>query len=219
MQSEPTPTKTIRIMIVDDHPVISQGLKQILEKDERLQGVGLAKDLASLLHTYSTLSPDVVLMDVAMPQADGITATQVLLEQHPDATVLMLTSHDDDETIVAALDAGARGFLMKKAEVNEIINAIIATSNGKRSISPEALEALIRAKTTAKHPDDELTERELEVLRLMATGLTNPQIADRLHLTVSTVKFHIGLIFKKLEVSTRTEAVTKAIQNKLVSPE
>lgn len=219
MQSKLTPEETIRIMIVDDHPLVSQGLKEILEKDARIQVVGLAKDLAGLLHIYASHLPDVVLMDVAMPQTDGIAATQILLERHPDAAVLMLTSYDDDETIVAALDAGAKGFLMKKAEVNEIINAIIATSSGKRSLSSEALEALIRARTASKHPDDELTERELEVLRLMTAGLTNPQIAAQLHLTVSTVKFHVGLIFRKLQVSTRTEAVTKAIQSKRVRPE
>ena len=215
MQLSLEPGEIIRVVVMDDHPLVSQGLKEILEKDKRIQVVGQVAGLADLLSVYEKDSPDVILMDVSMPQMDGIAVTRALLERYPDAAVLVLTSYGDDETVVAAIDAGARGFLLKKAEVNEMINAVVATYQGKRSLSSEALEALIRAKANPKHPDDELTEREMEVLQLMTQGLTNPQIAEELHVTVSTVKFHVGLVLKKLQVSTRTEAVSKAIRNNL----
>lgn len=216
MESQLIPGETICVVVVDDHPLVSQGLKGILEKDARIQVVGLAKDLAGLLSIYETHAPDVVLMDVAMPEMDGITVTRALVERYPEASVLMLTSYEDEETIVAALDAGAKGYLLKKAEVNEMVNAVVATFQGKRSLSPDALEALIRAKTTPRHPDDELTERELDVLQRMIQGMTNPQIAKSLNISISTVKFHVGAIFKKMNVTTRTEAVSKAVQEKLV---
>lgn len=205
----------IRVAIVDDHPVVRQGLKELLDKDARIQVVGLAKNLQTTLNVYEMHSPDVILMDVAMPDMSGVEVTRALLERHPEAVVLMLTSYEDDETVLAALDAGARGYLLKKAEIKEMVDAIAATYAGKRSLSPDALEALIRAKTNPKHPDEELTERELEVLRLIVDGMTNPQIADSLCIAMSTVKFHVGSVFKKLNVSTRTEVVRKAIEEKL----
>lgn len=216
MDTQVTDGEVIRVVIVDDHPLVAHGLKEILEKHGSIQVIGSAKDLPGLLSIYQTQPPDVVLMDVAMPQQDGIAVTRALLEQHPDAAVLMLTSYEDEATVVAALDAGAKGFLLKKAEVNEMISAIQATFQGKRSLSPDALEALIRARTTTRHPNDELTEREQDVLQLLVQGMTNPQIAGQLHITISTVKFHVGAIFKKLDVSTRTEAVSKAVHDKLI---
>lgn len=217
MESQLSVDNVIRIVIVDDHPVVRQGLKEILDKDSRIRVVGLAKNLQTTLHVYEAQAPDVVLMDVAMPDMNGVEVTRALLEKHPEAVVLMLTSYEDDDTVLAALDAGARGYLLKKAEIKEMVDAITATYAGKRSLSPDALEALIRVKTNRKHPDEELTEREMEVLQLMVQGMTNPQIADRLCIAMSTVKFHVGSVFKKLHVSTRIEAVRKTIEEKLIN--
>lgn len=206
----------IRVAIVDDHPLVRQGLKEILEKSGDIHVVGLAKNLQTILSIYETSPPDVILMDVAMPHMSGIEVTQAIIEKYPEAKILILTSYEDADTVLAALHAGARGFLLKKAEVKEMVDAIVATYNGKRSLSPDALELLIRLKANPPHPDKQLSERELDVLKLMVEGLTNPQIANRLTIALSTVKFHIGAIYRKLEVATRTEAVRKAIQEKLI---
>lgn len=207
----------IKVLIVDDHPAVRHGLAAVLNKFDDISVIGVAAHGAKALDLCRQNAPDVALIDMLMPQMDGVETITAMKADFPDVAAIMLTHSDRNEAVVKAMDAGAIGYLVKDAEVTEIADAIRAAAAGKRTLSPEALEALIRARTTPQpHPDNQLTDRELDVLRLMARGLKNPEIAEALIISLSTVKFHIGMIFKKLDVSTRTEAVVKALQDGLV---
>lgn len=204
-------TDVIRVALVDDHPLIRESMSFLLSRCEQIRLVGAAWDYQGILHICESECPDVILMDINMPAMDGIEMTQCLLQRYPDLAVLMLTNLDDKSTLFSALEAGARGYLLKNTEINEIIEAIHITYQGKRALSPEMLETLIRHKPNPVHSDDQLTDREYEVLQLMCQGMTNSQIAERLYISASTVKYHNGKIYKKLQVSTRTQAISKAI--------
>jgi len=206
----------IRIVIVDDHPAVVWGLKAIFDGFDDLEVVGQAENGAQAVRLCQEQRPHVVLMDLAMPEMDGIEATRRLLAANPEIHVLMLTSSDQDQHVAAALDAGATGYLVKNAGIKDTVNAIRAAYAGKRSLSPEALEGLIRIKTSPVPIQEPLSVREREVLLLITQGLSNPQIANQLSLSLSTVKFHIGSLFKKLNISNRAEAVAKAFEQDLV---
>lgn len=208
---------TIHIIIVDDHPAVRLGLEAILNKFNDIAVIGVADSGQHALALCHREVPDVALVDMFMPHMDGIQTIQAMHQEFPQIRILVLTQSDRDETVVKAMDAGAMGYLVKDAEINAIADAIRAASQGKRTLSPGALEAIIRSKTAPQpHPDNQLTDREREVLHLMVKGLKNPQIAKELFVSLSTVKFHISMIFKKLEVTTRTEAVVKAIDSGIV---
>lgn len=203
----------IQALIVDDHPAVREGLRAVLDKFDEIRVIGVADSGERALDFCRRNPLDVALVDLYMPGMDGIETIKRLKTEFPHISIVMLTHSDRDDNIINAIDAGAIGYLVKDAEIIEIAHAIRAAASGKRTLSPDALEALIRAHTSPRvHPDSHLTEREYEVIRLMVQGLKNPQIAEELFITLSTVKFHISMIFKKLNVATRTEAVVKVME-------
>jgi DNA-binding NarL/FixJ family response regulator len=210
--------QTIGVLIIDDHPTVRLGLEAILNRFDDIKVLATAESGQTGIQRYRECHPGVVLVDVYMPGMDGIETIAALTRDFPECRAIALTQAQDEKTIVRAIGAGALGYLVKSAEVITIAAAIRAAAAGQRWLSPEVLEAIIRVKTTPPPPDTELTDREREILSLMVRGLKNPQIAENTHISVSTVKFHIGIIFKKLGVQTRTEAVVRALEKGLVSP-
>jgi two-component system, NarL family, response regulator LiaR len=211
----------IRVLIVDDHAVVRSGLSAFLSVCDDLELVGEAAGGAEAIKACAERCPDVVLMDLVMPDVDGATATRAIREACPQIQVIALTSFREDDLVQGALQAGAIGYLLKNVSADELANAIRAAHAGRPTLSPEATQALIHATThpaqpTGFQPGDDLTDRERDILVLMVQGLSNPQIADRLVVSRSTVKFHVSNILMKLNAATRTEAVAMAIQRKLV---
>ena len=209
---------TIRIMIVDDHSVVRQGLRMFLRWDSDLEVVGEAQDGAEALRLARQLQPDVVLMDLLMPVMDGIAATTAIRQELPDTEVLALTSVLEDTLVVGAVRAGAIGYLLKDTQAPELCRAIKAAAAGQVQLTPRAAARLMQAINTPKNPES-LTERELEVLRLLAQGQANKQIAAGLHIAEKTVKIHVSNILSKLGVQSRTQATLYAIRTGLVSPD
>src|SRR5512135_1719270 len=213
-RTEP-PSNGIRVMVVDDHAVVRSGLKTFLSVIPDLQLVGEAAGGEEAVVRCGLLSPDVVLMDLMMPGMDGVTATRNIREKFPHVKVLALTSFEEDKLVQDALRAGAIGYLMKTVTARELAAAIRAAREGKMTLSPEAAQALVRAKTASREAN-ELTEREREVLKLMVDGMDNAEIASTLVVSLSTVKYHISNILSKLGVENRVAAVTTAIHKNLV---
>jgi NarL family two-component system response regulator LiaR len=205
----------IRVMLVDDHAVVRSGLGAFLSVMPDLELVGEAENGDEAVVRCGLLKPDVVLMDLIMPGMDGVTATRLIREKYPSVRILALTSFQEDALIKGVLQAGAAGYLMKNISARELAGAIRSAYQGKMTLSPEAAEALIHAQVQAREAE-EFTQREREVLKLMVDGLSNAEIADKLVVSLSTVKFHIGNILMKLGVENRVAAVTLAIQKKLV---
>lgn len=209
--------QTIGVLIIDDHPTVRLGLEAILNRFDDLRVLATADSGQTGIQRYRECHPDVVLVDVYMPGMDGIETIAALMRDFPECRAIALTQAQDEKTIVRAIEAGALGYLVKSAEVTTIAAAIRAAAAGRRWLSPEALEAIIRVKTAPPPlPDTELTDREREILSLMVRGLKNPQISEIVHISVSTVKFHVGVIFKKLGAQTRTEAVVLALTKGIV---
>jgi NarL family two-component system response regulator LiaR len=208
--------RSIRVLIADDHTVVREALALLLSTFPDLEMVGEASDSAQAIDFCAACSPDVVLMDLVMPGIDGVTAIRAIRQQHPMVKILALTSFNEENLIQAALEAGAIGYLMKNISATELADAIRAAYGGKPTLAPEATQALIRAATRPPEPGHDLTEREREVLKLLAKGLSNAQIADYLQVSPHTIRNHVSRIFSKLNVSSRTEAATLAIQYKIV---
>ena len=209
----------IRILICDDHTVVRDGLTAMLEREEDFEVVGRASNGLEAVERAPALRPQVVLMDLRMPELDGVQAMRQLSEQLPELKFIVLTTYDTDEYIFDALDAGAKGFLLKDTSREELFRAIRAVSRGESLIEPEvASKVLDRLAQLSRQeqPSTLLSGRESEVLQAMATGAANKQIALELSITESTVKTHVANIFHKLEASGRTEAVTKALQMGLI---
>ncbi len=207
----------IRVVVVDDHELVRSGLGSILQLYADIELVGQAESGEAAVSVCRELRPDVVLMDIVMPGMNGITATTEILRICPGARVLALTSFSDIERIESALSAGATGYLMKDVSGDQLAEAIRDAHAGRATLAPEAAETLIHAvKTRDDANGHDLTSRERQVLALMAQGLTNPEIADRLTISLSTVKTHVSTIIAKLGVSSRTEAATTAVRNRLV---
>ncbi len=207
---------SIRVVVVDDHAVVRSGLSAFLLAFEDLELVGEASSGAEAIRLCEQLLPDVVLMDLVMPFMDGAAATRAIRERCPQVQVLALTSFKEQDLIQDALRAGAIGYLLKNISADELAAAIRAACAGRPTLAPEAAQALIRAATAAPKLVVELTEREREILGLMVEGLNNPQIAERLVVSRSTIKFHVSNILSKLGVETRTEAVAMALQQHLL---
>ena len=212
LSSSPSPP-AIRILIVDDHLVVREGLRTILEVTEDLLPVGEAADGAEAVRLVSELSPDVVLMDLRMPGIDGIEAIRQIKAHDPQVEIVILTTYDDDEYIVQGLRAGARGYLLKDAGRQVLFESIRAAARGE-SLLPSAVVDKVVARLTKPKPikPGTLSARESEVLGLLAEGAANKEIAVRLHITERTVKAHVTSIFNKLGVNSRAEAVAVALR-------
>jgi len=207
-----------RILIVDDHSVVRQGLRLFLKYDPDLEVVGEASDGAEALRLAHELHPDVVLMDLLMPGMDGITATAAIRREVPETEVLALTSVLEDALVVGAVRAGAIGYLLKDTQAEALCQAIKAAAAGQVQLTPKAAARLMQAVQAPEAPEA-LTERETGVLRLVAKGNSNKQIARTLHNTEQTVKTHVSHILAKLGVQSRTQATLYAIRAGLVSPD
>jgi NarL family two-component system response regulator LiaR len=211
-----TEPHAIRVLIADDHTVVREGLVLLLDTFLDLQMVGEATDGAQAILLCAEHQPDVVLMDLVMPGIDGVTAIQAIHQKHPETQILALTSFNEEELVYAALEAGAIGYLMKNISATELAEAIRAAHARNSTLAPEATQALIHAATRSLSPGHDLTEREREVLKLLVKGLSNAQIAEQLGVSPYTIRNHVSRIFSKLNVSSRTEAATLAIQYKIV---
>lgn len=208
--------KPIGVMIVDDHNVVRSGLSAFLMVFDDLEFVGEAHNGEEAVRICDQVHPDVVLMDLVMPGMDGAQATEALLEKCPDTQVIALTSFNEQELVKGVLEAGAIGYLLKNTDADELADAIRSAHAGKPTLAPEAAQALIRASRKPVKFQYHLTRREQDVLELLVQGLNNKDIAESLVVSKSTVKFHVSSILSKLGVSTRTEAVALALQEKLV---
>ena len=209
--------QTIKIMLVDDHNVVRSGLSTFLRAFDDLELVGEAKNGLEAVNLCRHKKPDVILMDLMMPEMDGIDATREILKECPDIKIIAMTSFEEEALVQGVLAAGAISYLLKNVTADELVTAIRAASLGKSTLSPEAAKALIHATRPETHPWSDLTEREMEVLNLVAEGKSNQQIAESLFLSLATVKAHVGNILSKLQVSSRAEAIAYAIKNKIVS--
>ena len=207
----------IRVLVVDDHTMVRRGLATFLKVFDDLELAGEAAGGQAAIELCVKLQPDVVLMDMVMPEMDGATATRLIRSQSPTTQVLALTSFKEEILVQSALQAGAIGYLLKDVSADELAQAIRAAHAGRSTLSPEAAQALVHATAQPNGPGIDLTERELEVLALMVEGLNNTQIAARLTVSPSTVKSHVSNILAKLGVASRTEAVTLALRNHMVS--
>ncbi len=206
---------TIRVLVADDHAVVRQGLRMFLSLDDEIEIVGEACDGRQAVELAHELRPDVVLMDLLMPELDGIQAISILRRELPETEIIALTSVLEDSSVVGAVRAGAVGYLLKNTEADELVRAIKAAAQGQVQLSPEAAARLMREVRMPDSPET-LTEREIEVLREIALGFSNKEIAQHLSIGEKTVKTHVSNILSKLNVASRTQAALYAVRLGLV---
>lgn len=204
-------------MLVDDHNVVRSGLSTFLRAYDDMEIVGEAKNGLEAVHLCHEKQPDVILMDLMMPEMDGIVATQAILAECPQIKIIAMTSFEDEKLVQGVLAAGAISYLIKNVTSDELAKAIRDAVSGKPTLSPEAAKVLIQATRPTKQPLVDLTEREQEVLKLVVQGLSNQQIADSLFISITTVKAHISNILSKLGVSSRAEAIAYALKHNLAT--
>jgi NarL family two-component system response regulator LiaR len=214
-----TSTETIRVMLVDDHAVVRSGLAAFLQMYDDLSLVAEAADGEEAVRRCAQSKPDVILMDAMMPRLDGPGATRIIRERFPEVQILILTSFKEDNLIEDALDAGALGYLLKNVGAEELAGAIRSVYRGEPILAPEATKALIQATTQRRAVTlgHDLTDRERDILQLLAKGMDNLQIANTLFVSTATVKFHISNILSKLNASNRTEALVIALEHNLIT--
>jgi NarL family two-component system response regulator LiaR len=206
----------IRVLVVDDHPLAHSGMRFFLSAFTDLEMVGAAHDGEEALALCARFTPDVVLIDMLMPGMDGVTATAQIRARFPQVRIIALSTFNDSDLVAQAFQAGVCGYLLKNVSPFDLANAIRAAVAGQTVIAPELDAGLGDPLQRTQLPAADLTEREREVLNLVTQGLSNQQIADRLSITRSTVKFHIGSIFTKLGIATRSEAIALAYKRRLV---
>jgi NarL family two-component system response regulator LiaR len=211
-----SPSQSIRVMIVDDHTMVRKGLATILKVFDDLLLVGEAENGTEAIKLCSEAEPNVILMDMVMPDMDGATTTRVIRQQFPQVQIIALTSFKEGNLVKNALEAGAIAYLLKDVSADDLARAIRAAHAGRATLSPEAAQAFVETSNLPPVPGLDLTEREREVLALMVEGLNNTQIAGRLTVSPSTIKSHVSHILSKLGVASRTEAVTLALRKHIV---
>jgi NarL family two-component system response regulator LiaR len=211
-----TKQNQIRVLLVDDHTVVRSGLGAVLMANDDFALVGEASNGEEAVRLCERLQPDVVLMDLMMPVMDGVTATKIIREKWLNINVIALTSFKEKEMVEGALRAGAISYLLKTVSAEELETAIRCAVAGESRISPEATQVLVQRIKEPEPPDFDLTDREKDILALMVEGLPNNEIANRLVVSQSTVKFHVSNILGKLGCTSRTEAVSHALKNHLV---
>lgn len=211
----------IRVMLVDDHALVREGTRRLLETESDVEVVAEAASGEEAIEAAKRLHPDIAIMDIAMPGMGGIEATRAIKDCCPETAILVLSAYDDEPYLIALLEAGAAGFLLKNVHGQELINAIRAVSRGESVLQPSLAEKIMRrlsaGAVTIEHATDLLSEREFEVLRLAARGLPNKEIARRLGLSIRTVHSHLANIFTKMHVGSRTEAVLLALRQGMIS--
>jgi DNA-binding NarL/FixJ family response regulator len=205
---------SLRVLVADDHPLFRAGLTTALRLSDAIEIVGEASSGAEAVAAAVELHPDVVLMDIHMPDLDGIEATRQIIARHPDTGILVLTMLEDDESVLAAMRAGARGYLLKGADADEIVRAIDAVGRGEAMLGPSVARQLIAFVATPRTPEPfpELTPRERELLELIAQGWSNARIAAHLTLSTKTVRNHVSNILTKLRLHDRSQAIVRARQ-------
>jgi DNA-binding NarL/FixJ family response regulator len=206
----------IRVMVVDDHPIVRQGLVSVLEDEDDLTVVGTASNGRGAVQLVDQLEPDVVLLDLEMPDLDGVEAIPLLLSARPSLAILVFTAYDTDERVLGAIRAGARGYLLKGASGEEIARGIRTVSAGGTYLEPRVASTLVAEVNSPHRSSAGLSEREREVLRLVADGLPTKQIARSLNISERTVKFHVNSILRKLDADNRAQAVAVASQRGLL---
>jgi two-component system, NarL family, response regulator LiaR len=206
----------VRILLVDDHAVVRSGLGAVISTSDDMILVGEAGDGEQAIQLCERFQPDVVVMDLLMPKMDGVAATEAIHKRWPQIKIIALTSFKEKEYVEGALKAGAMSYLLKNVSANELLAAIRHAAAGQSSLSPEAAQVLIQKVNEPAKLGVDMTDREREILALMVEGLSNSEIAGRLVVSQSTVKFHVSNILSKLDVTSRTEAVALALKNNLV---
>jgi len=210
----------IRVLVVDDHPIVIGGIRAFLEEAEDIQVIGEAYNGIMAIQAYKQLKPDVTLMDLIMPELDGIKAIQLITEDEPEAKILVLTSFITDDKVFPAIKAGAMGFLLKDSEPKELITAIRSVYKGEPTLHPNIARKVLKelGRPSSEEPiPDPLTDRETEVLRLLSKGLDNQEIAERLFVAEVTVRTHISRILRKLQLANRVQATLFALKKGLAS--
>jgi NarL family two-component system response regulator LiaR len=216
MSDMPSSSRPIRVLLVDDHAVVRSGLSAFLLAFDDLELLGEAGNGVEAVQFCEREQPDVVLMDLVMPEMDGVAATREIRTRWPRVQVIALTSFPEEDLVQGALQAGALSYLLKNVSADELVSAIRAAVAGRPTLAPEATQALIQAASHPPVPGDDLTAREREVLALMVEGMHNQAIADRLVVSRSTIKSHVSNILSKLGVSSRGEAISLALRHHLV---
>ena len=217
---EPESTAAIRVLIADDHAIVRKGIRALLATEPGIVVVDEAKDGQQAIDQTLSLSPDVVLMDLVMPGVDGLEATQQIIDERPDIGILVLTSFAGDDKVFPAIRAGARGYLLKDSGPEELVRAIQQVHRGESSLHPSIARKLLRelARPMQRDPDvDTLTEREIEVLQLVAEGHSNRDIAEQLTISEATVRTHVSNILAKLNLGSRTQAALYALRTGIAS--
>ncbi len=214
-----------RILIADDHPLLREALCQVLSKEQDMEVVGKASDGEEVVIMASQLKPDIVIMDIIMPKFDGIEASKKIKTTAPNIAILILTAYDDDNYVLGLLEAGAAGYLLKSARGQDLVEAVRAIRAGESVLHPEIIEKLLKramlksAGIVKPRTNELLSEREREMLKLLATGVGNKEIAKKLCLSLRTVKAHMSNIFTKMNVASRSEALVEALRSGLISME
>ena len=213
----------LKVLIADDHPLVREALHRALDSEEDIEVVAEASDGEEAVKLASELKPDVVVMDIVMPKLNGIEATKRIKEIAPNIAILILTAYDDDEYVLGLLDAGAAGYLLKSVRGRDLVRAIRAIRSGESVLHPNIIAKLLKRvmtmSTEAQKSQELLSERESEILKLVAMGMTNREIARKLFLSERTIKAHLTNIFNKLNVASRSEAIVKGLKWGLVTLE